>query len=49
MQHHEDLVEEAKRAINAVFSDDSVSQSETRSSLQDLIGEIEIMLDSLRE
>ena len=44
---HEDLMEKAKEAITAVFSDTSVDQSTTKESLKDLQGEIEILLDTL--
>lgn len=44
---HEELCEAAKEAINAVFSDQSVSQDETRMSLEDIQGEIGILLDSM--
>jgi hypothetical protein len=45
---HDDLVEEAKEAINKVFSDKSVPVSTTREDLKDLIDEIEIMLDTIK-
>lgn len=38
----------AKAAINAVFSDTSVSREETRESLRDLRDEIDILLDALK-
>jgi len=44
---HDELVEKAKKAITEVYSDDSVPQSTTKESLKDLIGEIEIMIDTL--
>jgi hypothetical protein len=47
IQDHETLVEKAKEAINAVFSDQSVSRSTTRESLEDLQSDIEICLDSM--
>lgn len=46
---HEELVEKAKEAINRVFSDQSVSKDITRSSLDELAGEIDTYLDTLRE
>ena len=46
---HDDLVEEAKQAINKVFSDSSVSRAKTKESLKDLISDIEIILDTLRD
>lgn len=42
------LVQVAKAAINAVFSDTSVSHEETRDSLRDLRDEIDILLDALK-
>jgi len=42
-----DKVEAAKSAINAVFSDMSVSRSECRENLRDLQEEIEVLLDAL--
>jgi hypothetical protein len=42
------LIEAAKEAINAVFSDASVSREQTRRSLIELRDEIEVMLDTLR-
>jgi hypothetical protein len=47
MTKHEELVEAAKKAITAVFSDQSVGQATTRESLKDLRDEIEVMLDTL--
>ena len=44
-----DEYEAALEAINKVFSDQSVSQQETRKSLQSLRDEIDVMLDSLPE
>ncbi len=44
---HEQLIEAAKVAISAVFSDRSVSQRTTRESLRELEEEITIMLDTL--
>lgn len=45
--HHIELVETAKAAINAVFGDTSVDRATTRSSLEELSGEIDVMLDAL--
>lgn len=44
---HDELVKRAKQAIEAVFADRSVSPEETRESLEELQGEIEIWVDSL--
>jgi hypothetical protein len=46
--NHDKLVEEAKQAINNVFSDMSVCRAQTTESLKDLIDDIEIMLDALK-
>lgn len=46
---HDELYEAAQKAITELFSDKSVSQAQTRESLQSLIEEIETMLDTLRE
>jgi len=48
-RNHEDLCKEAKDAVNKVFSDQSVSRSETKSSLQDIRDEIDVLLDTLRK
>lgn len=47
MNNHEKLVDAAKKAIDAVMSDKSVDQSETRMSLKDIIEHAEICLDAL--
>ena len=44
---HEELYEKAMEAISELFGDTSVSQGETKASLNTLIGEIEIMIDTL--
>lgn len=46
---HEELVEAAKKALTAVFSDTSVGRGQTREDLEDLKGEIDTMFDTLRE
>ena len=43
----DELYEEALKAINKVFGDTSVSRSETKRRLSDLVGEIEVMLGAL--
>ena len=45
----DDLVELAKAAISAVFSDMSVSQSETKDRLRELRGDIDLKLETLRD
>jgi hypothetical protein len=47
--NNEELYEEAMNAISKLFGDISVSRSETKSNLNDLIGEIETMLETLEE
>ena len=46
---HEELVQAAKDAINAVFSDTTVPQSTTMESLEELEAEIEVSIQALRE
>lgn len=47
MSSNEDLIEQAKEAINAVFGDSSVSQSETIDALQDIIGHAQVLSDAV--
>lgn len=49
MNHHEKLYRQAKEAVAALFSDTSVSSETTRSSLQALKDEIDVMLSALKE
>lgn len=44
-----DVMQQAKDAINKVFSDKSVSQGETRDRLAELREEIEMLMDTLPE
>ena len=44
---NEELYEKALEAVTELFSDLSVTKTETKDNLQDLVGEIESMLDSL--
>ena len=46
---HEQKVENAKKAVDAVFSDTTVGQAKTRDSLEELAGHIDDMLDTLEE
>ena len=46
---HELLYDRAMMSIQDLFSDSSVSQSETRRSLRTLVEEIEMMMDTLEE
>ena len=45
----EELYEKAVEAATELFSDQGVSQSETRRKLEELIGEIRIMIDTLQD
>lgn len=49
MTDHEKQYEETLACVTKLFSDRSVSQAETKRSLGDLIGEIEVMIDTLEE
>jgi hypothetical protein len=49
MDGHEELLETAKRAINAVFGDTSVSRGQTRESMKELRDEIDTMLEAMDE
>ena len=42
-----DLIEGAEEAITEIFNDRSVSPAETKERLEDLVGFIEVMLDTL--
>lgn len=46
---NDELYEKALQAITDLFSDKSVSQSEARRNLETLIGEIQIMIDTLQD
>lgn len=46
---HEELVDSAVKAINALFGDTSVSQSQVKDELEEIIGEIEVMVFALEE
>lgn len=46
---NDELYGKAKDAIDELFSDKSVSQSEAKRNLQNLIGEIEILIDTLQD
>jgi len=43
----EEILEAAKDAASAVFNDTSVSPSETRTNLKDLIEHIQVMISTL--
>jgi hypothetical protein len=45
--NNEQLYEKAMQAITSLFNDTSVSRSECRRNLEELIGEIKTMIDSL--
>ena len=44
---HENLCEKAKEAIQAIHSDTSVSLEQTLDSLEELRGEIDILIDAV--
>ncbi len=44
---HDDLLEAAKDAATEIFNDTSVSQADTRISLEDLIAHIKTMIRTL--
>lgn len=44
---HEELYEEASEAATKLYSDTSVSQEDTRRSLQTLRGEIDTMIETI--
>ena len=46
---NEDLKQDAIDAVNALFSDQSVSQEQCRENLEEVVGEIETMLESMRD
>lgn len=45
---NEELYQKALEAITRLFSDQSVSQAETMRQLDELIGEIRVMQDTLK-
>ena len=47
--NHMQLMENAKIAIDKVFGDHSVPPSDTRESLQELMEEIEMKLETLKD
>jgi len=47
MKHHETLKRLALRALRAVFDDTSVPAEKTRDTLEELIEEMEIWIESL--
>lgn len=49
MTTNEELYEKALEAITELFSDTSVSQSECKRNLQELISEIKTMIGSLSD
>jgi hypothetical protein len=44
---NEELYEKAMKAITDLFSDLSVSKAETKENLENLSGEIQVMIESL--
>lgn len=49
MSIHEQLLEKAEKAIDAVFSDQSISREATKDSLESLMEHIQSMIDTLDE
>jgi hypothetical protein len=49
LSRHKTLVEKAKEAIKNLFSDTTVSKSQTKSDLQCLANEIQVQINSLNE
>lgn len=47
MKTHSDLLNDAKKAIENLFSDASVPVEETREDLEELQAQIESMIDSI--
>ena len=45
---HDELVQEAKDAIDAVFSDGSVCRSKTIESLEDIASHLELSIEPLK-
>ena len=48
-EQHEALVQAARDAINAVFSDASVPREVTMESMEELAGDIDVAMEALRE
>lgn len=44
---NDELYEQALKAITELFNDTSVSPAETKKQLEDLMGEIEVMINAL--
>jgi uncharacterized coiled-coil protein SlyX len=49
MTRHEQLKQAALEAIQALFSDRSVSQEQTRESLEEVVTESEMYIDAINE
>ncbi len=47
MSNHEQLLEDAKKAADKLFSDTSVALSETKASLRDLREHIDTLIDAV--
>ena len=47
MSKHDELLDEARKAADALHGDTSVSLSETRASLRDLRGHIDMLIDAV--
>ncbi len=46
---HDELLEAAKQAVNKVFGDTSVSRETVKESLNDIISDIEVILDTMND
>ena len=44
---HDELLDTVKEAANDLFADQSVSREVTKESLNDLVGHIDVMLETL--
>lgn len=49
MDKHNELFEAAKKAVEDLFGDDSVPQSQTRQDLEQIKEDIDMMLETLEE
>lgn len=49
MTEHERHIETAEEAISRLFGDKSASQATTRETLEELIGFIQVMIETLSE
>jgi hypothetical protein len=47
LSKHTTLMDEAKEAINKLFGDNTVDRTTTKNDLEEIVGDIEIMLETL--